>query len=44
MLHTIVIGGSVVAAVAILFICLFARFGRNWNSDLGGGTVRRKRT
>jgi hypothetical protein len=42
MLNTILVGGSIVTAVAILFACLFAHFGRNWNSDLGGGTAPRK--
>lgn len=43
MLNVIIIGGSVLTAVAILFVCLFVRFGQGWNADLGGGAARRKR-
>jgi hypothetical protein len=45
MLNTILIGGSVVTAVAILFACLFVHyFGRSWNGDFfGGDTATRKR-
>jgi hypothetical protein len=43
MLGLFLIGVSILAAVAILFACLFANFGRKWNSDLGSGAVRRKR-
>ena len=42
MLETMFIGGGIMFAVAILFVCLFVRFGRGWNGDLGGGAKRRR--
>jgi hypothetical protein len=37
MQNTILIGGSIVTAAAILFACLFVQFfGRSWNGDGSG--------
>lgn len=42
MLNTLVICGSVLAAIAILFVSLFIHFGQRWNDDLGKGSNDRK--
>jgi hypothetical protein len=33
MLNSILIAGSVVTALVILFVCLFVRFGQSWNGE-----------